>query len=49
MAGKNGGTGIPLLLCRVPELLVAGQVHMGLSLFHLGFLEADEVRIQPQN
>ena len=46
--GKDGHTGIPLLLCAVPKLMVPRQVQVDLPgvVLELGLLDAEDVRVQ---
>ena len=43
---KNSRAGIPFFFGAVPELLIAGQLQIGLFLVHLGLLKADSVRVR---
>jgi hypothetical protein len=45
LPGEDGRTRVPLLLRRVPILLVAGKVYLGLPFLGLGFLQAEDVRL----
>jgi hypothetical protein len=44
-AREDGRARVALLLGRVPELAVVGQVDFGLALLRLGFLQAEDVRL----
>ena len=43
--GKDSGARIALALGTVPVLMIAGGIHFGLTGLHLGFLDAEKVRV----
>ena len=47
--GKNGGARVSLLVRRIPELMVTGQLHLRLPPLHFGLLEADKIGVQRQH
>ena len=43
---ENRGAGVAFLFRVVPELVIAGQLHLDLSLLQLCFLQAEKIRVQ---
>ena len=45
LPGEDGRAGIALFIGAVPILVIAGKIDLGLSLLHLGLLQAIDIRI----